>query len=125
VKEEAFDLVARLLRVVRRTRALHLAHFPPEAASAGLGGEYRCGGDWHGVVPPFETNSGLGGIKILNHPAPPTFRKSVKVGEQNLYSRANELVGDRDPRAYEFVGGSEKRGHFGAFGAEVARSLPE
>jgi ATP-dependent Lon protease len=26
----------------------------------------------------------------------------VKYGEQNLYARARELVGDRDPRAHEF-----------------------
>jgi ATP-dependent Lon protease len=51
----------------------------------------------------IETNAGPGsGVKILNHPAPPAFRESVKVGEQNLYARAKELVGDRDPRAHEF-----------------------
>lgn len=42
------------------------------------------------------------GAKILNHPIPPAFRESVKVGEQNLYVRAKELVGDRDPRAHEY-----------------------
>ena len=42
------------------------------------------------------------GMKILNHPQPPAFRESVKVGEQNLYTRAKELVGDRDPRSHEF-----------------------
>jgi len=42
------------------------------------------------------------GVKILNHPQPPGFRESVKVGEQNLYTRAKELVGDRDPRGHEF-----------------------
>lgn len=44
-----------------------------------------------------------GGAKILNHPAPPAFRESVKVGEQNLYGRSRELVGDRDPRAHEYA----------------------
>ncbi|MBL1217607.1 MAG: protease Lon-related BREX system protein BrxL [Planctomycetes bacterium] len=43
-----------------------------------------------------------GGIKILNTPTPPAFRESVKVGEQNLYSRSKSLVGDRDPRGHEF-----------------------
>jgi ATP-dependent Lon protease len=43
-----------------------------------------------------------GGVRILNAPAPPGFRESVKVGEQNLYTRAKELVGERDPRAHEF-----------------------
>lgn len=42
------------------------------------------------------------GPKILNHPVPPAFRESVRVGEQNLYARAKELVGDRDPRSHEY-----------------------
>ena len=43
------------------------------------------------------------GAKILNHPAPAAFRESVQVGEQNLYARAKELVGDRDPRSHEYT----------------------
>src|SRR5690606_60472 len=43
-----------------------------------------------------------GGVKILNQPTPPAFRESVRVGEQNLYTRAKELVGDRNPREEEF-----------------------
>ena len=43
-----------------------------------------------------------GGARILNHPVPPAFRESVRVGEQNLYARAKELVGDRDPRSHEY-----------------------
>ena len=42
------------------------------------------------------------GVKILNAPVPPAFRESVRYGEQNLYVRAKELVGDRDPRSHEF-----------------------
>jgi ATP-dependent Lon protease len=42
------------------------------------------------------------GLKILNTPVPPAFRESVRYGEQNLYVRAKELVGDRDPRNCEF-----------------------
>ena len=42
------------------------------------------------------------GVKILNQPVPPAFRESTKVGEQNLYSRAKSLVGDRDPRGHEY-----------------------
>jgi len=42
------------------------------------------------------------GVKILNTPVPPSFRESVRYGEQNLYIRAKELVGDRDPRNHEF-----------------------
>ena len=43
-----------------------------------------------------------GGVRILNHPAPPPFKESVRCAEQNLYARARELVGDRDPRQHEF-----------------------
>lgn len=43
------------------------------------------------------------GVKILNAPTPPPFRESVKCAEQNLYVRARELVGDRDPRSHEFT----------------------
>ncbi|NUM53506.1 MAG: BREX system Lon protease-like protein BrxL [Candidatus Hydrogenedentes bacterium] len=43
-----------------------------------------------------------GGVRVLNQPTPPAFRESVKVGEQNLYGRAKELVGDRNPREEEF-----------------------
>ena len=42
------------------------------------------------------------GVRILNQPTPPSFRESVRVGEQNLYVRAKELVGDRNPREEEF-----------------------
>ena len=43
------------------------------------------------------------GVKILNQPTPPAFRESVKVGEQNLYAQAKQLVGDRNPREEEFT----------------------
>jgi ATP-dependent Lon protease len=50
-----------------------------------------------------EVNSGPGsGVKILNIPAAQGFRESVKLGEQNLYTKAKTLVGDRDPRSHEF-----------------------
>ena len=51
----------------------------------------------------IEVTAGKGnGIRILNAPVPPAFRESVRYAEQNLYTRAKELVGDRDPRAHEF-----------------------
>jgi ATP-dependent Lon protease len=51
----------------------------------------------------IEVTSGPGGgVKILNQPPPQAFRESVKVGEQNLYQRAKEVVGERDPRQHEF-----------------------
>ena len=51
----------------------------------------------------IEVTAGKGsGVRILNAPIPPAFRESVRYAEQNLYTRAKELVGDRDPRAHEF-----------------------
>ena len=50
-----------------------------------------------------EVSAGPGsGVRILNRPAPPAFAESVKYAEQNLYARADELVGDRNPREHEF-----------------------
>ncbi len=50
-----------------------------------------------------EATSGPGnGVRVLNSPTPPNFRESVKIGEQNLYTRAKEIVGDRKPRDHEF-----------------------
>ena len=51
----------------------------------------------------IEVTAGKGnGVRILNAPVPPAFRESIRYAEQNLYTRAKELVGDRDPRAHEF-----------------------
>jgi ATP-dependent Lon protease len=51
----------------------------------------------------LEVTVGKGsGVKILNAPVPPAFRESVRYAEQNLYTRAKQLVGDRDPRSHEF-----------------------
>jgi ATP-dependent Lon protease len=51
----------------------------------------------------IEVNEGPGsGVKILNRPAPQPFSESVRYGEQNLYARGRDLVGDRDPREHEF-----------------------
>jgi ATP-dependent Lon protease len=51
----------------------------------------------------IEINSNPGsGVQILNRPTPPQFQESVRFAEQNLYSKAKELLGDRDPRSTEF-----------------------
>lgn len=42
------------------------------------------------------------GVRILNQPTPAPFRESIRCAEQNLYTHAKSLVGDRDPRAHEF-----------------------
>ena len=52
----------------------------------------------------IEVNEGPGtGIKILNKPVPQAFQESVRYAQQNLYSHAMQLVGDRDPRGHEFT----------------------
>jgi ATP-dependent Lon protease len=52
----------------------------------------------------IEVNEGAGnGVRIVNVPPPGPFRESVRTGEQNLLSRARDLVGDRDPREHEFT----------------------
>ena len=51
----------------------------------------------------IEVKEGPGsGVRILNNPAPAAFKESLRYAEQNLYSRATQLIGDRDPRAHEF-----------------------
>ncbi len=52
----------------------------------------------------IEVNDGPGsGFRILNQSPPPLFRESVNFAVQNLYTRAGELVGDRNPREHEFT----------------------
>ncbi len=52
----------------------------------------------------IDVNVGPGsGVKVINVPVPGPFRESIKFGEQNLLTRAKELVGDRDPRQHEFT----------------------
>jgi ATP-dependent Lon protease len=51
----------------------------------------------------IEVTEGPGsGVKILNRPTPQAFSESVRYAEQNLYTKAKELVGDREPRSHEF-----------------------
>ena len=62
------------------------------------------GGDEHPGLYRIEINEGPGsGVKILNKPIPPAFRESMGYAEQNLYARALQLVGDKDPRQHEFT----------------------
>lgn len=59
--------------------------------------------DEHPGLYRIEVNEGPGsGVRILNQPKPAPFAEAVKYAEQNLYARAKELVGDRDPRSHEF-----------------------
>jgi len=62
------------------------------------------GEDEHSGLFRIEVNEGPGaGVKIMNTPAPAAFQESLRYAEQNLYTRATQLVGDRDPRAHEFT----------------------
>lgn len=62
------------------------------------------GQDEHPGLYRIEINEGPGStIKILNKPTPPAFRESVECARQNLYARAKQLVGDKDPREHEFT----------------------
>ena len=60
--------------------------------------------DDHAGLYRIEVNVGPGsGVKIVNVPPPGPFRESVRYAEGNLFTRAKDLVGDRDPRAHEFT----------------------
>ncbi len=62
------------------------------------------GGEEHPGLYRIEINAGPGsGVKILNKPVPPAFKESVGYAEQNLYARAMQLAGDKDPRHHEFT----------------------
>jgi ATP-dependent Lon protease len=61
------------------------------------------GGDENAGLFRIEINEGAGsGVKILNKPIPPAFKESMSFAEQNLYSRAPQLVGDKNPKNHEF-----------------------
>lgn len=60
--------------------------------------------DEHPGLYRIEVNEGPGSkVKILNNPVPKPFKESMSYAEANLYSRANQLVGDKDPRHHEFT----------------------
>ena len=62
------------------------------------------GGEENSGLYRIEVNEGPGtGVKVLNKPIPPAFRESIGFAEQNLYARAVQLVGDKDPRQHEFT----------------------
>ena len=71
---------------------------PGQVWTVGPGGE----GEHPGLFR-IEVNEGPGsGVRILNKPVPAAFKESIGYAEQNLYARANQLVGDKDPRHHEF-----------------------
>ena len=59
--------------------------------------------DEHPGLYRIEVNEGPGSsVRILNKPVPAAFKESVGYAQQNLYARAMQLVGDKDPRSHEF-----------------------
>jgi ATP-dependent Lon protease len=62
------------------------------------------GMDEHAGLFRIEANEGPGsGVKVLNKPVPAAFKESLSYAEQNLYARAVQLVGDKNPRHHEFT----------------------
>ncbi|MDB4303897.1 BREX system Lon protease-like protein BrxL, partial [Desulfosarcina sp.] len=62
------------------------------------------GMDEHAGLFRIEANEGPGsGVKVLNKPVPAPFKESISYAEQNLYARALQLVGDKNPRHHEFT----------------------
>lgn len=86
---------------------------PELQSQSGIGDEpLECGQIWtlspggqdeHPGLFRLEVTEGPGsGVRVLNNPVPPAFKESIRYAEQNLYARAMQLVGDRDPRSHEF-----------------------
>jgi len=86
---------------------------PELQSQGGIGDEpLECGQIWtlspggqdeHPGLYRLEVTEGPGsGVRVLNNPVPAAFRESIRYAEQNLYARAVQLVGDRDPRSHEF-----------------------
>jgi ATP-dependent Lon protease len=86
---------------------------PELQSQSGIGDEpLECGQIWtlspggqeeHPGLFRLEVTEGPGsGVRVLNNPVPAPFRESIRCAEQNLYARATQLVGDRDPREHEF-----------------------
>jgi ATP-dependent Lon protease len=72
---------------------------PGQVWTLGLGGADEATGLYRIEV----TEQRGAGIRILNQPAPPAFRESVNIANQNLLARVRELVGERNPREHEFT----------------------
>jgi ATP-dependent Lon protease len=85
---------------LRSDQAIESDPLPPGQIWAIASGSKEAGAGLYRIEVSHQPGSG---VRILNQPAPPPFRESVKVGEQILFARARNLVGDRDPREQEFT----------------------
>ena len=74
----------------------------PLPARPGMGGEHGLARNGRGALPDGGDLGTGRRCQDSESAMPPAFRESVRIGEQNLYTRAKELVGDRDPREHEF-----------------------
>lgn len=43
------------------------------------------------------------GVRLTNVQVPPAMRESIRHAEQNLYTQAQKLVGDRNPKQHELT----------------------
>jgi ATP-dependent Lon protease len=85
---------------LRSDQAIESDPLPPGQIWAIAAGSKEGGAGLYRIEVSHQAGSGT---RILNQPAPPAFRESVKVGEQVLFAQARSLVGDRDPRSQEFT----------------------
>ena len=96
-----------------RGRCRKVCEHARTSSQGGIGDEpLECGQIWtlspggqdeHPGLFRLEVTEGPGsGVRVLNNPGPAAFKESIRCAEQNLYARAQQLVGDRDPRSHEF-----------------------
>jgi ATP-dependent Lon protease len=72
---------------------------PGRVFAIGPGGHDEAAASLYRIV----VTEGPGGCAYSQSSPARPFRESVRLAEQNLYSRARDLVGDRNPREHEFV----------------------
>ena len=71
---------------------------PGQVWALGSGGQDENAGLYR-----IDVNEGPGsGVRVLNNPVPRPFQESIRFAEQNLYSQARTLVGEREPRQHEY-----------------------
>ncbi|MCC6313887.1 MAG: hypothetical protein IT337_07720 [Thermomicrobiales bacterium] len=96
------DCAVLAIREARRQRPSGTPYGEGDVPSRTL--DFPGDGDEGAGLYRIDVAEGPGGhVRIANAAVPPAFRESVNYAEQNLYARARELVGDRDPRQHELT----------------------